>query len=65
VVSSLSCHFIDNHGVMGFILSWSLDCQRILDLGEVVLGKSKEFGVEMVFSGIPLTSGWRKENASG
>ncbi len=36
-----------------------------LDLGEVVLGKSQGFGVDMVFSGKPSIGRWRQENSSG
>jgi len=64
VVSTLSCPFLDSYGVMGFILGWALDCQKLLEPSEVVLGKSQVLGVEMVFSGKSLISGWRQENSS-
>lgn len=41
-----------------------MDCQKVLDLGEVVSGKSKGLGLEMVFSGKTSTNGWRQENCS-
>lgn len=41
-----------------------MDCEKVLDLGEVVSGKSKGLGLEMVFFGKPSTSGWRQENNS-
>jgi len=41
---SLAFPFLDSHGVMGFFISCALDFQKVLDLGEVVLGKSQGLG---------------------
>jgi len=51
--------FLNIHGVMGFILGLALDCQKVLDLGEVVTGKSPRLGVQMVIFGKPSIGGWR------
>lgn len=59
VVSTFLFHFLDSHGVVGFIIGWALDFQKALELGEVVSRKSQGLGIEMVFSKKPLTCGWR------
>ena len=58
MVSTLPFHFLDSHGVMEFIIGLSLDFWKVLELGEVVLGKSQGLGVDMVFFGNLSTHGW-------
>ncbi len=64
VVTSFPYSFVDSHGVFGFILCRAFDFQKVLELGEVVSGKSQGLGVEMVFSKELSTGGWRQENSS-
>ena len=63
-VFSLTFPFSDSHGVMGFNLGWALDCQKVLDLSEVVSWNPQGIRMEMVFFEKPSIGGWRQENSS-
>lgn len=63
VVSTLYFHFLDSHGVMGFILGWSLGCRKFFEPDEVVSRKYQGLGLEMVLSRMALKGGSRHENS--
>lgn len=45
MVSALPCHFLDNHGLAGFILGWALYLWKVLESSEVVSRKFPRGGV--------------------